>query len=61
MAPEVYEELYDQSADIYSFGMTVLELVTNSTPYIECKNFMQMYKKIMDRILPDAIYKIKDP
>ena len=40
MAPEVYEERYDTSADIYTFGMTLLEMVTKSTPYSECANFM---------------------
>ena len=60
MAPEVYEEHYDTSADIYAFGMTLLEMVTNSTPYEECVNFMQMYTKIMNKQLPDAVMKIKD-
>ena len=29
MAPEMYEEHYDESVDIYAFGMCVLEMATS--------------------------------
>ncbi|XP_020595060.1 serine/threonine-protein kinase WNK1-like, partial [Phalaenopsis equestris] len=35
MAPEVYEEAYNELVDIYSFGMCVLEMVTFEYPYSE--------------------------
>jgi WNK lysine deficient protein kinase len=46
MAPEVYAEDYDQRADVYSFGMCVLEMVTLEYPYSECAHPVQIYKKV---------------
>lgn len=36
MAPEIYTEKYTTSVDIYAFGMCLLEVCTNQTPYKEC-------------------------
>jgi WNK lysine deficient protein kinase len=33
MAPEMYEEQYDESVDVYAFGMCLLEMVTGEYPY----------------------------
>ena len=46
MAPELYEEEYNELVDIYSFGMCLLELVTFEYPYSECTNAAQIYKKV---------------
>lgn len=46
MAPELYEEEYNELVDIYSFGMCMLELITCEYPYSECKNQAQIYKKV---------------
>ena len=46
MAPEMYEENYDESVDVYAFGMCLLEMVTLEYPYMECKNTAQIYKKV---------------
>lgn len=46
MAPELYEEEYDELVDIYSFGMCVLEMLTSEYPYNECSNPAQIYKKV---------------
>ncbi|WVZ26400.1 hypothetical protein V8G54_004944, partial [Vigna mungo] len=46
MAPEMYDENYNELADIYSFGMCILELVTSEYPYSECRNSAQIYKKV---------------
>ena len=46
MAPELYEEEYDELVDIYSFGMCMLEMVTCEYPYGECRNPAQIYKKV---------------
>lgn len=46
MAPELYEEEYNELVDIYSFGMCMLELVTFEYPYSECKNPAQIFKKV---------------
>lgn len=47
MAPEVYEEEYNELVDIYSFGMCILEMVTFEYPYSECTHPAQIYKKVM--------------
>lgn len=47
MAPEVYEEAYNELVDIYSFGMCVLEMVTFEYPYSECNHPVQIYKKVI--------------
>lgn len=47
MAPEVYEEAYNELVDIYSFGMCVLEMVTFEYPYSECTRPAQIYKKVI--------------
>lgn len=46
MAPELYEEEYNELVDIYSFGMCVLEMLTAEYPYSECSNPAQIYKKV---------------
>lgn len=60
MAPEVYEESYNELVDIYSFGMCVLEMVTFEYPYSECTHPAQIYKKVISGRKPDAFYKVKD-
>ncbi|KAI6670883.1 hypothetical protein NL676_005768 [Syzygium grande] len=47
MAPELYEENYNELVDVYSFGMCVLEMLTCEYPYTECTNPAQIYKKVM--------------
>lgn len=46
MAPELYEEKYNEKVDVYSFGMCMLELATMEYPYCECRNAAQIYKKV---------------
>ncbi|KAF4384521.1 hypothetical protein F8388_003828 [Cannabis sativa] len=61
MAPELYEEKYNELVDIYSFGMCMLEMVTCDYPYSECKNPAQIYKKVTTGIKPAALRKVSDP
>ncbi|KAL8490833.1 hypothetical protein ACS0TY_022732 [Phlomoides rotata] len=61
MAPEVYEEEYNQLVDIYSFGMCILEMVTFDYPYSECSHPAQIYKKVTSGKKPDALYRVEDP
>ncbi|XVE66004.1 hypothetical protein DITRI_Ditri08aG0046700 [Diplodiscus trichospermus] len=61
MAPEVYEEEYNELVDIYSFGMCILEMVTFQYPYSECTHPAQIYKKVISGKKPEALYKVKDP
>ncbi|KAJ1498373.1 hypothetical protein HMI54_012726 [Coelomomyces lativittatus] len=60
MAPELYDEKYDEKVDIYAFGMCVLELMTKEYPYQECTNQAQIYKKVSSGIYPLALSKISD-
>lgn len=46
MAPEMYEEKYDEAVDIYAFGMCILEMATSEYPYSECQNAAQIYRKV---------------
>ncbi|XP_031283501.1 probable serine/threonine-protein kinase WNK10 [Pistacia vera] len=61
MAPELYEEEYNELVDIYSFGMCVIEMVTIEYPYSECKNPAQIYKKVTSGIKPASLAKVTDP
>lgn len=60
MAPEVYEESYDNRIDIYSFGMCLLEFMSGEVPYSECSLAAQIWKKISNKILPLCISKLND-
>ena len=60
MAPEMYEENYGPKCDIYAFGMSVLEMITNQTPYKECENPAQIYKKVTQRKYPASLDFIKN-
>ncbi|KAK7340040.1 hypothetical protein VNO77_20732 [Canavalia gladiata] len=60
MAPELYEEKYNELVDIYSFGMCMIEMLTFEFPYSECSNPAQIYKKVTSGKLPDAFYRIQN-
>ncbi|KAF9149050.1 hypothetical protein BG015_009188 [Linnemannia schmuckeri] len=61
MAPELYDEKYDEKVDIYAFGMCVLEMVTKEYPYSECTNQAQIYRKVTKGIKPASLDHVKDP
>ncbi|KAK8557514.1 hypothetical protein V6N13_013782 [Hibiscus sabdariffa] len=61
MAPELYEEEYNELVDIYAFGMCLLELVTFEYPYVECANAAQIFKKVTSGIKPASLAKVSDP
>ncbi|KAE8734051.1 putative serine/threonine-protein kinase WNK1 [Hibiscus syriacus] len=60
MAPDLYEEDYNELVDVYSFGMCVLEMITSEYPYSECSNPAQIYMKVTSGKLPEALYSIQD-
>lgn len=60
MAPELYDEHYDERVDVYAFGMCLLEMVTGQYPYSECENAAQVYRRVTQRIYPEAIKTIKN-
>ncbi|XP_055249921.1 serine/threonine-protein kinase WNK3 [Moschus berezovskii] len=61
MAPEMYEEHYDESVDVYAFGMCMLEMATSEYPYSECQNAAQIYRKVTSGIKPASFDKVTDP
>lgn len=61
MAPELYDEEYNELVDIYSFGMCLLEMVTLEYPYFECKNPAQIYRKVTTGIKPASLNKVASP
>ncbi|XP_055079257.1 serine/threonine-protein kinase WNK3 [Periophthalmus magnuspinnatus] len=61
MAPEMYEEHYDESVDVYAFGMCMLEMATSEYPYSECQNAAQIYRKVTSGIKPASFDKVNDP
>ncbi|XP_019181919.1 PREDICTED: probable serine/threonine-protein kinase WNK3 [Ipomoea nil] len=61
MAPELYEEEYNELVDIYAFGMCLLELVTFEYPYVECANAAQIFKKVTAGVKPASLAKVKNP
>ncbi|KAF9605153.1 hypothetical protein IFM89_014144 [Coptis chinensis] len=61
IAPEVYEGDYDELADIYSFGMCLLEMVTFEQPYNECEIPCQIFKKVITGVMPKSLGKVEDP
>jgi WNK lysine deficient protein kinase len=60
MAPELYEEEYDYYIDIYSFGMCLLEMITNEIPYNECENIPQIWKKVINNVKPKSLDKVNN-
>ncbi|XP_018581079.2 serine/threonine-protein kinase WNK3-like isoform X1 [Scleropages formosus] len=61
MAPEMYEEHYDELVDVYAFGMCMLEMATSEYPYSECQNAAQIYRKVTSGIKPASFDKVSDP
>ena len=60
MAPELYEEDYDELVDIYSFGMCFLEMITLEIPYSECRCIAQIYIKVSSGIGLAVLEKVTD-
>ncbi|XP_017556055.1 serine/threonine-protein kinase WNK4 [Pygocentrus nattereri] len=61
MAPEMYEEKYDEAVDVYAFGMCILEMTTSEYPYSECQNAAQIYRKVTSGMKPDSFFKVRVP
>ncbi|XP_067683898.1 serine/threonine-protein kinase WNK3-like isoform X2 [Haliotis asinina] len=61
MAPEMYEEHYDEAVDVYAFGMCMLEMATSEYPYKECSNAAQIYRKVTSGVRPEACDKVDNP
>ncbi len=61
MAPEMYDETYNEKVDIYAFGMCLVEMITKERPYAECSNAAQIYKKVVyKKMFPAALEHIQN-
>ncbi|CAM9656328.1 unnamed protein product [Chrysoparadoxa australica] len=58
MAPELYDESYNEKVDIYAFGMCMLEMTSKERPYNECTNAAQIYKKVVTGVQPEVLERI---
>jgi serine/threonine protein kinase len=46
------DEGYTEKADVWSFGMVLYELTTNTIPYSDCNNPMQIKDKLENKKTP---------
>ena len=60
MAPEVNEGKYGFKSDIYSLGLTLIELLTVQKPYKECEGALNIYINKIRGILPESFKLITD-
>lgn len=60
MAPEVNEGKYGFKSDIYSLGLTLIELLTVQKPYKECEGALNIYINKIKGILPESFKLITD-
>lgn len=60
MAPELYDENYDERVDIYAFGMSCIEMITAKTPYYDCTSAPQIYKKVLNGEMPPELEKVSN-
>ncbi|PAA69850.1 hypothetical protein BOX15_Mlig006885g1 [Macrostomum lignano] len=61
MAPEMLQERYDEKVDIFAFGILIVEMVTNSIPYQECQNFLDVWQRIASNTPPKVLTRIDNP
>jgi len=60
MSPEVQKGKYTFKADIYSLGLTIIEMLTLEIPYKECEGTLQLYEKKSKGLYPNVMKRIKN-
>jgi WNK lysine deficient protein kinase len=60
MAPEVLRGQYGPKADVYAFGMSLIEMATQKKPYTKVRNVSQLYMLILDQTPPDELLFVKN-
>ena len=60
MAPEMFDEKYDELVDIYSFGLCMLEMIIGEYPYVECKGPTAVIKRVTAGQKPDCYYRVEN-
>jgi serine/threonine protein kinase len=58
MAPELFEENYDETVDVYAFGMALLEMVSKESPYDECSSVVKIIHRITSGIPPEVLKRV---
>lgn len=62
MAPEIFDtKVYNNSVDIFAFGICLLEMLTIEESYSECKTISEIFYNKSNDILPMSIKKVRDP
>ena len=60
-SPEVYQKKYGVKCDIYSLGISMIEMITGEKPYSECKGqILAVCEKVRKNILPECFNKINN-
>eukprot|EP00767_Chilomastix_cuspidata_P001635 gnl/Chilomastix_cuspidata/1760.p2 GENE.gnl/Chilomastix_cuspidata/1760~~gnl/Chilomastix_cuspidata/1760.p2 ORF type:complete len:505 (-),score=273.27 gnl/Chilomastix_cuspidata/1760:1336-2850(-) len=59
MAPECFEGIYDEKADIWAFGQLVIEMCTRETPYHECGSSFKVYERIKGGQMPESFARVE--
>ena len=58
-SPEVYQKKYGVKCDIYSFGISMIEMITGEKPYSECNGeILTVCDRVKNGILPECFNKI---
>eukprot|EP01130_Rhizamoeba_saxonica_P015521 TRINITY_DN698_c0_g1_i1.p1 TRINITY_DN698_c0_g1~~TRINITY_DN698_c0_g1_i1.p1 ORF type:complete len:439 (-),score=100.13 TRINITY_DN698_c0_g1_i1:188-1504(-) len=61
MAPDYFlGGEYNESVDIWAFGMCLIEMVTLDYPYYEYEQHYQIYKALSENVMPRSLAKIID-
>ena len=61
MSPEmIFNKNINEKSDLYSLGMTIIEIITLEIPYCDCESTSQIIQKIKCGKLPSQFYRILD-
>eukprot|EP00116_Pleurobrachia_bachei_P017840 sb/3478102/ len=61
MSPEMVREKYDQRTDVYSYGLTLLEMITQEYPYEESDTTSQTLSCLQSGRYPKALESVTCP
>jgi WNK lysine deficient protein kinase len=59
-APEMYFDQITPAVDVYSFGLCLLEIVTQERPYLESPSLSCTVKRKLNGVLPMSLDKLQD-
>ena len=56
----IYKEQYDETVDVYFYGLCMLEMATGECPYSECSGPAQIYKSVVNGVKPKSLEKVEN-